>query len=281
MHESFFYIGNPLLSRICLIARGFSYLEDLTGVSIGGQIIWPCDFLGQSLSSRSLSLSLWLSISPRVPSPWPHFCISRCIAKLLVFGCNILCRINISFLFVLFSAVSDSNFNVNINFLRALAIMPLIPLICMGKPLSDQYWYVNDSLWCGIMPFFSPHRRLIIFSPFFSFNCSEISKFYQILTNKRLHCWWDYLDNGFGYSLIDNRGNEETFWHELDSLSRGVTWNVYTHSLIWSHAYFGLDPYLEELSTSCKVNLLQSPVFTGQGLTLKGQKTTDHKFDLL
>ena len=33
--------------------------------------------------------------------------------------------------------------------------------------------------------------------------------------------------------------------------------------------------------TDVKVNLLQSPVFTGQGLTLKGQKTTDHKIDLL
>ena len=68
------------------------------------------------------------------------------------------------------------------------------------------------------------------FSLFSHCNCTEISKFSQSLLINVSTVGGIYLDNGFGYSIIDYRGNEEATWQEIDrgDVKRLAIWRIST-----------------------------------------------------
>ena len=91
-------------------------------------------------------------------------------------------------------------------------------------------------LWIFAL-FLSTSRLNNLFFFFSHCNCAEISKFSQSLLINVSTVGGIYLDNGFGYFITDNRGNEEATWQEIvrGDVKRLSIWRFSTKRSPYTH----------------------------------------------
>ena len=141
--------------------------------------------------------------------------------------------------------------------------------------------------------FFGPHRRLnnlFLFSLFSHCNCTEISKFSQSLLINVSTVGGIYLDNGFGYSIIDYRGNEEATWQEIDrgDVKRLAIWRISTkrsptltsHHVALRHItpHYAISRYLDGHPMSPSAQIILA---LGSGLIKMSNSDTRRNIDML
>ena len=128
------------------------------------------------------------------------------------------------------------------------------------------------------------------FSLFSHCNCTEISKFSQSLLINVSTVGGIYLDNGFGYSIIDYRGNEEATWQEIDrgdvkrlaiwriSTKRSLRSRLITSRYITSPPHYAISRYLDGHPMSPSAQIILA---LGSGLIKMSNSYTRRDIDML